>query len=1155
MKRIAIIGAGKGGYALLLLLQDISGIEVVGIADRDKNAPGIKLAKASKIFAADDYKKLLRIKDIDIIINVTGSDAVSKSIRKKRGLKAEIVEGVSAKLVWDLLSQLKVEKGEIQRNLSESKELYDIGIILASAHHLKDVLDTIVKKSTEFVHVPAGSIALYDAGAGELRIVANKGFSKKFLEVDRWKVRPNGMTAHILATRKPVVINDITKESMFNNPLMLAEGIRAVIAIPLFANSRIIGILYIDDFKPRKWTSNEISFLSLLGTQATFAIEKHQLLEELKDKTDTLLESKDYLKNVLDDSADMIITTDTLGRIVEFNRGAERILGYKIDEVIGKPASALYYNRDERNEILSKMQRDGHVSNYETQLVAKGGGVVDISLTLSDLYDSAGKVIGTVGISKDITNERRMRREIDKKTRELKEINDRLEERILERTVELEQANKRLDSSNKVKNQFITNMSHELRTPLNSIIGFSEIMLTDNFGSLNEKQARYASNVLTSGKHLLQLINNILDIAKIEAGKMTMDYSRFSLPGIIDEVMTVVQPLAAKEAVILEVKSDPELTEITADAIKLKQILYNLLFNAIKFTPQDGRVMLVAEKAAAGGAAAFEKTSADCLSAGQAPGQERQLLKISITDTGIGIRPEDIDKIFEEFEQVDGSYSRRHEGLGLGLALTKRLVELHGGVIWVESQPGKGSVFSFILPTAVFVPAAPPPPAAYQLPAIKESLEDKINAPLVLVVEDDIPTSELITIHLVKAGYSVAHAFDGNEGIKKALELRPFAITLDVMLPHKGGWEVLQALKNHEETKDIPVIINSIIDNKELGFVLGAADYLIKPVDGARLIEKLNELRPMFKKSKHHASILLIEKDEEIVKSLSGVLEGEGFSVLSVKAGEEGIELALVARPDLIIIDMMFNGLSELSSFDIIDKLKNTPATQGIPVFVLTEKEMGTDERLKIMGYIDKVIQKGSLSKEYLIDQIKELESLYPKRAGLVDEVTGLFNHRYLNIRLNQETKRADRYKQPCSLLIIAIDDLQTYIAGNGEFHGNTVLRKSAELIKKTLRGYDIAVRYGMDELAILLPNTSKSPALQLAKRFKTIIGGYPFYNTENQPKGKISASAGVSTYPDDVNDMEGFILAARNALSEARKKGGDMVVAYRPAGEDQEGG
>jgi len=600
--------------------------------------------------------------------------------------------------------------------------------------------------------------------------------------------------------------------------------------------------------------------------------------------------------------------------------------------------------------------------------------------------------------------------------------------------------------------------------------------------------------------------------------------------------MTIIQPLAEKKGVNLEVKLDPHLVEVRADEIKLKQILYNLLSNAIKFTPADGRVTL-----------AVEKRTADL------SGYDGQMLNISVIDTGIGIRAEDVNKIFEEFEQVDGSYSRRHEGLGLGLALTKKLVELHKGNIWAESRLGEGSVFSFNIPfeTAdkdiheLLVSCS----EKKQLPLIHDSeFQTEDNAPLVLVVEDDIPTSELITIHLAKAGYQVAHAFDGNEAVKKARELKPFAITLDIMLPYKDGWEVLQDLKKHDDTKDIPVIINSIIGNKELGFVLGATDYLVKPVDGARLIKRLNELRPVFKKSNLRTTILLIENDDKVVKSLSGILEGEGFSVLRVSGGEEGIEMALVAMPDLIIVDMMFNGLTELSSFDIIQKLKNTPATQGIPVFVMAEEDMGTADRLKVMGYIDRVIknQHGSPSQEYFIDQIKDLESWYPKRAGLVDEVTGLFNHRYLNIRLNQETKRADRYKQPYSLLILAIDDFQLYIDRNGQFYGNTVLRKSADLIKRTLRGYDITTRHGISELAILLTNMSKSPALQLAKRFKAIVESFPFYNAESQPKGKISASVGLATYPEDAHAMEGIILAARNALSEASGKGGDVVVVYK---------
>jgi len=1143
MKRIAIIGAGKGGYALLNLLLDVKSIKVVGIADKNKNAPALKLANHHNIFTAIDYNELLKIKNIDILINLTGSDTVSKDIQK-RALKAELIEGMSAKLVWDILDKLKEEQEEISRNLSELKELYKIGVTLTSAHSLEEVLTAIVQKSTEFINCPAGSLALYDAGTGELKLAASKGLSPKFVEIDKWKVRPSGLTSYILNERRPVAIADIKNEPRLNNPIMIEEGIQALIAIPLLANSRIIGILYIDDFKPRAFTSNEISFLSLLGTQATFAIEKFQLLKELKEKNEALLEAKDYLKNVLDDSADVIMTTNLEGKIVEFNRGAEKILGYERDEVIDRLASELYLNKGERDKILDKMEREGSLSNYETQLVAKNGRVIDISLTISKLGNGMGKIIGTVGISKDITEEKRIRLEIDNKNNELKEVNDRLEERILERTIELERSNQRLERANKVKNQFIANMSHELRTPLNSIIGFSEILLSDTFGKVTEKQARYANNILTSGKHLLQLINNILDIAKIEAGKMTLDYSTFSALNIINEVMSIINPLADKKGVHLEVRLNEDLPQLTADTIKFKQILYNLLSNAIKFTHQDGRVSLVAEKVKN---ATF--TNEEVIEARAV--DQKEFVQISVMDNGIGIRPDDMDRIFEEFEQADSSYSRSHEGLGLGLALTKRLIELHGGTIWVESHVNKGSTFSFIIPTVARTPQTKSlsidnTPLYTPSVSVEDITPAKPNAPLVLVVEDDKLTSELLSVYLLKSGYSVAHAYDGNDAIAKAQELKPFAITLDVMLPHKDGWEVLQILKRQEETKDIPVLINSIVDNKERGFILGAADYFIKPLDSVKLIERLNEFKPLIRRSRHSGNILLIDGDEGMVKHLTSILTDEGFEVLNTQDSEEGIELAIVGKPDLIIIDMMFNdSKKDVSGFDIIYKLRTTPITQGIPIFLLTATEMKSDERHQVMGYIDRIIQKSPFSKDTLIEQIKILEYLYPARAGLKDDVTGLFNHRYLNIRLAQEINKANRYKQPCSLLILTIDNLHTYVEKNGKFHGNVLLKKTAELIKKSLRGYDTAVRYGVDGLAVLLSNTPKSPAMHLAKRFKTIIESYPFYNTEIQPKGRISISIGLATYLDDVNSIEGLIAASHQALSDARNAGGDSIVTF----------
>ncbi|MEK9148895.1 MAG: ATP-binding protein, partial [Candidatus Desantisbacteria bacterium] len=364
---------------------------------------------------------------------------------------------------------------------------------------------------------------------------------------------------------------------------------------------------------------------------------------------------------------------------------------------------------------------------------------------------------------------------------QLKTNIETLDSKVEERTTELASSNKQLQEASQAKSAFLANMSHELRTPLNSIIGFSEVLNEKTFGDLNEKQTKYINNILTSGKHLLTLINDILDLSKVEAGKIELKIEEFSLQEILTECQTLVKTLAAKKNIWLEVKIEG-ITTMKADPVRFKQIMYNLLSNAIKFTPEKGRVDIQAKPV-------------------------DEMVQISVQDTGIGINREHYQKVFEEFQQIDSSYSKQYQGTGLGLPLTKRLVELHGGKIWLESEIGKGSIFAFTIPQG------------------KESgvrdqglgiREKKGEGPVVLVVEDEEQARELLGIYLEEAGYQVAYAIDGEEAIEKARELKPYAITLDIILSKKSGFAVLQELKNFPETENIPVIIISMIDNKEL---------------------------------------------------------------------------------------------------------------------------------------------------------------------------------------------------------------------------------------------------------------------------------------------------------------------------------------------------
>jgi diguanylate cyclase (GGDEF)-like protein/PAS domain S-box-containing protein len=1121
MRSIALIGAGKGGSAILSTLLKETNIVIVGIYDTNPNAPGIKIAKDSNIYIAPDSIKLLNKKP-DILINVTGKDEVTSLLLKNKSPNTEIIDGKSARFVWDLLEKQRGAEKEVKELLNETRELYRIGIAITSAHKLEDVLDTLLLNTLQTLDAPAGSIALYDIETNFLTLKACRGFSSDFSNAVRWKKRSGGMTDHIFNKKTPTIISNVADYPFIDNKILLKEGIKSLVAVPLFANERIIGILYINDFKTRDWTERESEFLTLLEIQAAYAIEKFSLME-------TISETKEYLKNVLDNSADIIITTNTDGYIVEWNNGASRLLGYSKEEMIGKKAEDLWVNPKERQKTLEVMKREGYISNHEIQLTTKDGKIIDISLTLSSLKNGDGKFLGTVGISKDITEKKRLEQEIKERNQELHELNERLEEKVIERTRELEKANRELERSNQLKSQFISTMSHELRTPLNSILGFSELLQEENFGPLTEKQKRYIHNIYNSGSHLLHLINNVLDIAKIESGKMELHYESFLIPNAVSEVETIIKPLIEKKRQNLNIKISEALPHIRADKVKFKQILYNLLSNAVKFTPEGGNIFIEAELTSN-------------ISHNPAP----QLLRLSVIDTGIGIKKEDHERIFSEFEQVDSSFSRKYEGTGLGLALTKRLVELHGGEIFLESEEGKGSKFTITIP--IFDVTAIPEKKI--IPAEKIEIPYELDipkkrrgeAPLILVVEDDMPTSEIITLYLAQGGYRVAHAYNGEEAMKRIRELKPFVILLDIMLPGKDGWEILQEVKSDPDLKEIPIVISSVIDNAELGFALGASDYLVKPVDRTTLMKKLEELSFATKKGRRAVNILCIDDHEDTLEILRSILSPAGYNVITATSGRQGIENATTYKPDLIILDLM---MPEMDGFEVTQELKGNTITMDIPILILTAKDMTIEDRLRLAGKVENLMQKSHFSGEDLLAHIKDIELAYPGRAGLVDDVSGLFDHYYFQIRLAQEVSRAMRYKNTFSLIMLDLDNFTEYINAHGIHRANVCIKKIAEFMRKTQRGSDTIVRYGIDEFAAILSNTIKDSAEIVAKRFLSYIESYPFYGEEVMPQGKVTASISLVSYPQDASTPEGLISKAHEAMRKAKAAGGRRVEVY----------
>ncbi len=860
-------------------------------------------------------------------------------------------------------------------------------------------------------------------------------------------------------------------------------------------------------------------------------IDKESIIKQLR-------EQKAYFKNILDDSFDMIMVTDRRGLITEFNKGGENMLGYSQKEVIGRRASEFYINPEERDDILEKLKKDKFVANYETLLRKKDDSMLDISLTISRIMDKNGDIIGTIGISKDIT---------DKKLQEkrLKELNESLENKVIERTKQLEESIKELSRANELKSKFIANMSHELRTPLNAIIGYSDLL--KDSPDLSEKHKKYTGNILVSGKHLLQLINNILDISKIEAGMFSLEYSVFSIKEAIEEAIVVLKSLAVKKNLAITVGYECSVDyKLYSDRVKFKQIIYNLLSNAIKFSFENTEIKVVCKNIPPS-LDIKTKSNFDLKKYSKPQDKMFEYIQIDVINSGIGIDDNFKNKIFEEFTQADNNYSRQYEGTGLGLALTKKIVELHGGHINFESVKNDFTDFTFVLPNPLEaeVSAMSSEDAEKTLITVdaKTFFRDnnvKRNKPLVLVAEDDRPTSEIFTINLVNSGYSVAHAYDGIETLEKAKSLKPFAILLDIMLPRKDGWDVLNELKTDKDTKNIPVIITSIIDNKDLGFALGATDYLIKPIDKETLIHTLSQFTLTSKRKRRQVNILLVDDDPVIHKMIEKLLVGEGFNLVHAYNGEEGLRMAIELKPDLILLDLI---MPDIDGFEVAENIKKHPISAQIPIFIITSKDLTVEERLKLSGNIERIIGKKSFSAEELSRSIRELELIYPQKAGLFDEITGLLDHNYFNIRLAQEINRAKRYNIVFSVVFLDIDNFKEYCDLVGNFHSDIALKKISEMLKKLLRGSDVVVRFGYDEFAIILNNTLKDAAAFVANRFCSVVRDYPFYKEEELKSKKLTASFIVASFPKDGGTPEELISKIYNRLCDVKSSGGNAVA------------
>jgi signal transduction histidine kinase/CheY-like chemotaxis protein len=495
------------------------------------------------------------------------------------------------------------------------------------------------------------------------------------------------------------------------------------------------------------------------------------------------------------------------------------------------------------------------------------------------------------------------------------------------------QAVERIREADRLKTQFLANMSHELRTPLNSIIGFSRVILRGIDGPLTELQQTDLNSIYNSGQHLLGLINNILDLSKIEAGKMELTIEPVDLRDIAKSVMSTAIALVKDKPIKLEQEVPEDLPIVMADQTRVRQIMLNLVSNAAKFT-EHGSIKLSVVSSV-------------------------QEVRISIADTGIGIPFDKVDHIFEEFTQVDASTTRRVGGTGLGLAITRRFVEMHHGRIWVESQLGVGSTFTFTLPRE-----QPQPEEPVALPADLAARGE--GKKLIMCIDDDPGVITLYKRYLEKQGYSVIGVTDSTKAIDEAKRLLPFAITLDVLMPNRDGWMLLADLKKTPELNQTPIVVCSIIQDKTKGYTLGATDYLVKPITEEELLRTLERVD----KHKTIRKVLAVDDEPSALMLIKRIVETRpDYQVLEADGGAQALALIETERPDLIILDLM---MPEIDGFAVLEHVKSSTATRHIPVIIVTAKELTVEDRARLEGKTIAVFNKGMFTAEQLLFDVAD---------------------------------------------------------------------------------------------------------------------------------------------------------------------------------------
>jgi PAS domain S-box-containing protein len=684
----------------------------------------------------------------------------------------------------------------------------------------------------------------------------------------------------------------------------------------------------------------------LIGTDNT---ARKQVEEERMKLDQRLRDQHFYTRSLLESNIDALMTTDPRGIITDVNKQMEALTGCTRDELIGAPFKNYFTDPSRAQSGIDRVLAEGKITNYELTARDRDGALTIVSYNATTFHDRDRRLQGVFASARDMT--------------ELKAI-----ERALQ------QKNVELEDASRMKSEFLANMSHELRTPLNAIIGFSEVLGDGLLGDLTEKQLRFIGDIFKSGKHLLSLINDILDLSKVEAGKMLLDLGVLEIPSLLGNSLSILKGQAAVRHIKLDMQLGEGLSTMNADGRKVKQIVYNLLSNAVKFSADGGKVTLRAHRVSAADVGRLDGVWPARILAFDATTYP-EFLRLSVTDDGIGIAPEGLEHLFKPFSQVDSGLARQFEGTGLGLAMVKLLADLHGGAVAVESAVGEGSRFTVWIPMRAKEASSAPQKSAVTpatpVDVVAHPDDGTHGIRTALVMESDHRSAELIRVQLEAEGFTVVLAATADEAIAVTERETLALITLDILMADVDGWAFLERLKHIPALLNVPVVIISILADRTRGFALGASAVMQSPVSRQELYDTLHTLGLSSRTGDKMIKVLVVDDDPKAVELVAvriRGIQGMASEVLCAYGGLEAIEVARRELPDLIVLDLI---MPDVNGFEVVDALSSDPATACIPVIVVTSAQVTIEEREQLNVCVTTVMGKSGFDGKRFVAEVR----------------------------------------------------------------------------------------------------------------------------------------------------------------------------------------